>query len=72
MRLIALLILLIPGVIAVLGIKLIRDTLFGIFHPVFFHIGIQFVAGILFIIGGLAFIGGFIVHRDRKRNLTKK
>lgn len=71
MRLIALLILVIPGIIAVYGIKLIRDALFGEFHPIFLHIGLQGLAGLLFVIGGIAFIGGFILHRDRKRNLTK-
>ena len=50
MRLIALLIMLIPGIIATLGIKLIRDTLFGIMHPIFFHISIQFIFGVLFIL----------------------
>ncbi|MCA0970145.1 DUF2627 domain-containing protein [Halobacillus litoralis] len=71
MRIIALLILVIPGIVAVYGIKLIRDALFGEFHPVFLHIALQGVAGLAFVIGGIAFIGGFILHRDRKRNLTK-
>jgi hypothetical protein len=71
MRLIALLLLVTPGIIAVYGIKLIRDTLFGEFHDVFFHIAIQGLLGVLFVVGGLAFIGGFILHRDKKRNLTK-
>lgn len=70
-RFIALLTLLIPGLIATLGIKLMRDTLFGILHPIYIHLVIQFVAGLLFFIAGLAFVGGFILHRDRKRNLTK-
>ncbi|HLR14182.1 MAG TPA: DUF2627 family protein, partial [Bacillota bacterium] len=34
--------------------------------------GIQFIIGLLLFIFGLAFIGGFIVHRDRKKNLIKK
>ncbi|MGP4061772.1 DUF2627 domain-containing protein [Halobacillus sp. H74] len=71
MRLIALLLLVTPGLIAVYGIKLIRDALFGEFHEVFFHIAVQGILGILFVVGGIAFIGGFILHRDRKRNLTK-
>lgn len=71
MRLIALLILVIPGIIAVYGIKLIRDALFGEFHAIFLHIAVQGIAGLLFVVGGIAFIGGFILHRDRKRNLTK-
>lgn len=71
MRLIALLILVIPGIVAVYGIKLIRDALFGEFHPIFFHMALQGIVGVIFVVGGLAFIGGFILHRDRKRNLTK-
>ncbi|MYL19714.1 DUF2627 family protein [Halobacillus litoralis] len=71
MRLIALLLLVTPGLVAVYGIKLIRDALFGEFHDLYFHIAVQGLAGVLFFAGGLAFIGGFILHRDRKRNLTK-
>ncbi|MCP3025743.1 DUF2627 domain-containing protein [Halobacillus sp. A5] len=71
MRLIALLLLVTPGIIAVIGIKLIRDALFNVYHPVFFHIVIQGIFGLLCVVGGVAFIGGFILHRDRKRNLTK-
>ncbi len=71
MRLIALLTLVIPGIIAVVGIKLMRDALFGELHPLFFHVAVQGIIGLLFVIVGIGFIGGFILHRDRKRNLTK-
>ncbi|ARI77115.1 DUF2627 domain-containing protein [Halobacillus mangrovi] len=71
MRLIALLLLVTPGLIAMYGIKLIRDALFGEFHPIFMHIAVQGLLGVIFVVGGIAFIGGFILHRDRKRNLTK-
>lgn len=68
-RLIALLILVIPGVIAGYGIKMMRDMVFGItigpFTPSF--LWLQFLIGLLLFIGGVAFIGGFILHRDRKR-----
>lgn len=70
-RLIAVLALFIPGVISALGIKLMRDTLFSVFHPLFFHIGIQFAVGLILFLAGIIFIGGFIVHRDRKNNLLK-
>lgn len=72
MRFIAVLLLFIPGVLAAYGIKLMRDTVFDEFHPLFFNVGIQFIVGLLLFIFGLAFIGGFIVHRDRKKNLIKK
>ncbi|WP_407268312.1 DUF2627 domain-containing protein [Radiobacillus sp. PE A8.2] len=71
MRIVALFTLVIPGILATLGVKLMRDSLFGVLFPIFFHVGIQFVAGLIFFVAGLIFIGGFILHRDRKRNLTK-
>ncbi|WML30767.1 DUF2627 domain-containing protein [Neobacillus sp. OS1-32] len=67
-RIIALFILLIPGCLAALGIKLMRDMIFGVLQPPFPNLWIQFIGGLLFFVIGLAFIGGFILHRDRKRN----
>lgn len=71
-RLIAVLVLFIPGLIAAYGIKLMRDTLFSEFNILFINVGIQFVIGLILFLAGIAFIGGFIIHRDRKRNLMKK
>ncbi|MFD2045953.1 DUF2627 domain-containing protein [Ornithinibacillus salinisoli] len=71
-RIIAFLILLIPGVISAIGIKLMRDTLFDEFYPVFIHTGVQFTVGLILFISGLTFITGFIVYRDRKRQQKKK
>lgn len=70
-RIIAIIMLFTPGVIAAIGIKLMRDTLFDDFYPIFFNGGIQFVFGLLMFIGGVAFLGGFIVYRDRKREKKK-
>ncbi|TYR82474.1 DUF2627 domain-containing protein [Priestia megaterium] len=67
MRILALLILLIPGVLAGYGIKLMRDMVFGILQPPFTSLFIQFSIGFLFFVGGLGFVAGFILHRDRKR-----
>lgn len=67
-RLIALIILLIPGFLAAYGIKLMRDMSFGILQPPFPFLWLQFLMGLLFFIGGLSFVAGFIFHRDRKRN----
>jgi polyferredoxin len=67
-RMIALIILLIPGILAVLGIKWMRDTFFGILHPLIPFLWLQFLLGLLLFLIGLGFIGGFILHRDRKRN----
>ncbi|WP_461200525.1 DUF2627 domain-containing protein [Anoxybacillus sp. TBDG-1] len=67
-RMIALLILLIPGFIAALGIKWMRDTVFGILHTPIPSLAIQFLLGLFCFLIGLGFIAGFIFHRDRKRN----
>ncbi|GAE91269.1 hypothetical protein JCM21714_214 [Gracilibacillus boraciitolerans JCM 21714] len=71
MRIIALLILVFPAVFATYGIKLMRDAFFGELTAIFMHIVVQFIIGLLLFLGGLYFIGGFIVHRDRKRQLNK-
>lgn len=67
-RIIALLILVIPGFLAGVGIKLMRDMLFGILQPPFPFLWMQFMAGLLLFIGGLGFVAGFIFRRDRKQN----
>lgn len=67
-RLIALIVLLIPGFLAAYGIKLMRDMTFGILNPPFPYLWLQFLLGLFFFIGGLGFVAGFILHRDRKRN----
>ncbi|WP_261129373.1 DUF2627 domain-containing protein [Bacillus sp. Marseille-Q3570] len=71
-RIIALLILVVPGIAGVIGIKLIRDSLFGIVHPVFPNFIIELIAGILMFIIGFGFVGGFIFYRDRKRNKVQQ
>lgn len=70
-RFIALAIMVIPGLIAALGIKLMRDMFFAILHPPIPELWMQFVLGLLLFILGLAFIGGFIFRRDNKRNKTQ-
>lgn len=68
-RIIAVTILFIPGIIVAFGIKLMRDAVFSDFYPIFYHVGIQFAAGFIMFVLGLAFIGGFIYNRDKKKNL---
>jgi len=67
-RIIALIILLIPGLLAAWGIKLMRDMTFGIAVAPFTNLLLQFLVGLILFIGGLGFIAGFIFHRDRKKN----
>lgn len=72
MRIIAAIILFIPGIISAFGIKLMRDTLFDDFYPILLTKGLQFIVGLILFIAGIAFLGGFIFHRDRKRQLEQK
>lgn len=67
-RIIALIVLLIPGAFAAYGIKLMRDMVFGILQSPFPYLWMQFLAGLLFFVLGLGFIAGFVLHRDRKKN----
>ena len=67
-RIIALTLLLIPGIMAGYGIKLMRDMLFGVLNWPFPVLWLQFFSGVIFFVLGLGFIAGFIFYRDRKRN----
>ncbi|MDQ0858461.1 DUF2627 domain-containing protein [Bacillus sp. V2I10] len=71
-RIFALLIMVIPGVLAGYGIKLMRDMLFGILQAPFPNLWLQFTSGLLLFAGGLSFVAGFIFYRDRKRNKVQK
>ncbi|MGG3889182.1 DUF2627 domain-containing protein [Metabacillus fastidiosus] len=71
-RLIALIIMLIPGVVAALGIKLMRDIFFGVLHSPIPSLSLQFLLGFIFFIAGLGFIAGFIFRRDRKNNKVQQ
>ncbi len=65
-RFIALMILLIPAILAGYGIKLMRDTIFQLLNSPYPSLVLQFLAGFIFFLAGLSFIGGFIFYRDRK------
>lgn len=67
-RLIALIILIIPGIIAGYGFKQMRDMLFGILNSPFPSLWLQFIIGLVCFLAGLSFIAGFVLHRDRKKN----
>ncbi|GGE53966.1 DUF2627 domain-containing protein [Priestia taiwanensis] len=72
MRLFALLIVLVPIFFAMFGIKLMRDTLFGISVLPISSLSLQFLLGALSFGIGLYLIGSFILHRDRKRNKVQQ
>lgn len=67
-RFIALLILVIPAIVAGYGVKLMRDTLFIQKASWIPSNTLQFIIGLLLFIFGLWFVGGFIFYRDRKQN----
>ncbi|MRX73152.1 DUF2627 family protein [Bacillus lacus] len=67
-RITALLIMVIPGVLAAYGIKLMRDMLFGILQPPIPFLWLQFLIGLILFAGGLSFVAGFVFYRDKKRN----
>ena len=66
-RFLAFLVLFIPGAVAVWGIKLMRDMVFGILHSPIPSLMLQFLIGLFLTAGGIAFVAGFILHRDRKK-----
>lgn len=65
-RLAALIVLLIPGILAAFGIKLMRDTFFGLQILPIGGLAFQFISGIIFTVLGLGFFAGFLLNRDRK------
>ncbi|GIN73517.1 hypothetical protein J14TS2_39920 [Bacillus sp. J14TS2] len=67
-RIVALVLLVIPVILAGYGIKLMRDMLFGILQPPFPFLWLQFLSGALLLVIGLGFISGFVLHRDKKKN----
>lgn len=71
-RFIAFIILFIPGVLAAMGIKYMRDMMFGILHFPFPSLLLQFILGFIIMVGGIGFIAGFVLHRDRKRKKVQK
>lgn len=66
-RLAAFIVLLIPGLFAAGGIKLMRDSIFGVLFNPFPSIMLQFIVGFLLFGGGLWFFAGFLLRRDRRK-----
>ncbi|WP_373230460.1 DUF2627 domain-containing protein [Cohnella sp.] len=74
-RLIAILLLVIPGIGAAYGFLLMKDALYDYFAQVGgiestapdFSWGMFIIGAVIFLIG-IAFIGGWTFYRDRKRN----
>ncbi|QHJ71442.1 MULTISPECIES: DUF2627 domain-containing protein [Planococcaceae] len=71
-RLIAFIILLIPGIMAAYGIKLMRDSVFNKLLEPYPVLWLQFSLGLLFTILGIGFFAGFLLNRDRKKGTVSK
>ena len=71
-RLAAFIVLLIPGIFAIGGIKLMRDSLYGVLFSPFTMSWLQFLVGFIIFAAGLAFFAGFLLHRDRKNGKVQK
>lgn len=65
-KILALIILVIPGILAAIGIKYMRDSMFGIVNDPFTLTVVQFVIGLLMAVFGIWFIGGYILYREKK------
>lgn len=66
-RVMAILILCIPGAIGVYGWTWMRDVFFDYMAGRGFD-WLSFLGGLILFLFGLAFLGGFIFYRDAKRN----
>lgn len=69
-RVLAIVILCIPGGACVYGWTLLRDVLFNYMAGEGFHWG-WFALGLFLFLGGLAFVAGFLFYRDAKRNYVQ-
>lgn len=65
-KIIALIILVIPGLGAAYGIKLMRDSVFSIVNPPFEIVALQFIVGLILTILGIWFIAGYVLYREKK------
>jgi hypothetical protein len=66
-RLIAFLLVLVPILLAVYGVAIMRDALFGKLSEFYPSATVQFIVGLISFIIGLVIVGGFIYRRDQKR-----
>jgi len=66
-RLAAFIVLLIPGIGAAWGIKLMRDSFFGIRFGLFPWVWLQFLAGLALLIICIGFFAGFLLRRDQRK-----
>ncbi|MBA4495016.1 DUF2627 domain-containing protein [Paenactinomyces guangxiensis] len=66
-RIFAIIIMCIPGILAIYGWTVMRDILFDYLAGQGFAL-LSFLGALVLFLLGLSIIGGFIFHRDKKRN----
>jgi hypothetical protein len=59
-------------IIATVGVKLLRDSLFNTGYFIELGVGIQALIGTVFLLSGSLFIAGFIQRRDEKKKKFRK
>lgn len=70
-RMIAVLLLVIPGGLGIWGWTILRDVFFQAFAGQGFA-WLSFLGGMTLLVTSLAFLGGFIYHHDQKRKRIRK
>lgn len=70
-RMLAFVVILIPISLAVIGIKLLRDTLFLIHSFGIPYLPLQLLLGIISLGAGFYLVGSFVLFRDRKHDKVK-
>lgn len=71
-KIVALLIIVIPIYFAGLGIKWMRDAVFGVLVPELHFIWLQFLIGLCLSILGISFVGGYILHMEKRNKRAQK
>jgi hypothetical protein len=70
-RFIAFLVIVVPMIIATIGVKLLRDSLFNTGYFIHLGVGIQVIIGLILLLSGSLFVAGFIQRRDEKKKQLK-
>ncbi|PGS56159.1 DUF2627 domain-containing protein [Bacillus sp. AFS041924] len=67
-RMLAFVVIVVPIALAVIGIKLLRDTVFLIHSFGIPNLPLQLLIGLVSLGAGFYLVGSFVLFRDRKRN----
>lgn len=68
-RIIAILLIVIPGIMSTYGFIIMKEAFFAQFEPAVDHLPWgKLILGLFLFVLGIFFLGGWILFRDRKRN----